>query len=115
MRNLLWFFVFLVLQWCGAYSYRILLVFSLTSPSHHILGSGLMKGLVADGHEVTMISAFREPKIDNFTEIYLDGVMEKQKKSQFENGRNNGTPLTTMFSLLYSTQSILSKAAFFWT
>lgn len=78
MSKLLWFTFILGLQCNVAFSYKILMAFTLPSPSHHIIGKGLMKGLIADGHEVTMISVFKEKNpIENFTEIYLDGVVEQ--------------------------------------
>lgn len=41
-----------------------------------------MKGLAADGQEVTIISPFKEKNpIANYTEVYLDGIYD-----QFGNG-----------------------------
>lgn len=59
------------------FSYNILGIFPIASPSHHFVGSALMKGLAADGHEVTYISPFKEDKpAPNYNEVYLDGVYE---------------------------------------
>lgn len=83
MRSPLWFFVF-VAVWCSNVdSYRILMVFPHISPSHYNIGKGLMKGLVADGHNVTMMSPFKQSKIGNFTEIHLDGIIEEYAKRKF--------------------------------
>lgn len=44
-----------------------------------------MKGLAADGHDVTIISPFKEDKpIPNYNEIYLDGVYEKITRGKFD-------------------------------
>lgn len=54
------------------------MTFTLPSRSHHIMGKALMQGLIADGHEVTMISPYEEKNsFENFTEIHLDGVIEQ--------------------------------------
>lgn len=43
-----------------------------------------MKGLIADGHEVTMISPYRvNESFENFTEIHLDGVKEHMATGKF--------------------------------
>lgn len=77
MRNSLWLLLYLAIQCNGVHSYKILALFTPPSPSHYIIGKGLMKGLIADGHEVTMVSPFKEKKpIENFTEIYLEGIIE---------------------------------------
>lgn len=46
-----------------------------------------MKGLIADGHEVTMISLFKEKdSFENFTEIHLDGLVEQMASGEFHSG-----------------------------
>ncbi|XP_018579882.1 UDP-glucuronosyltransferase 2B10-like [Anoplophora glabripennis] len=58
-------------------------VFPFGAPSHYILGSTLMKGLTEAGHDVTMISPFKEknpPKGGKWTEIIIDELMEPIKK-----------------------------------
>lgn len=71
---------------CGVVSsYKVLAVFMSHSPSHYFVGSSLMRGLVADGHEVTVMSPFKEKKpIKNFTEIHLDGLMDQLKSGKFQ-------------------------------
>lgn len=84
MRKLFWFILILGLQCNVAFSYKILMAFTLPSPSHHIIAKGLMKGLIADGHEVTMISLFKEKdSFENFTEIHLDGVVDQLTGGKF--------------------------------
>lgn len=68
-------------------SYKVLAVFMSHSPSHYFVGSSLMRGLVADGHHVTVMSPFKERKpIENFTEIHLDGLMDQLKNGKFHRG-----------------------------
>lgn len=83
MRNLLCCILSLLAFQCyGVTSYRILMTFTIPSPSHHIIGKALMQGLIADGHEVTLISPFKENYAhENFTEIHLDGIIENGKCS----------------------------------
>lgn len=79
MRNLLVliFFAFFAVERNVVASYKILGVFPTAAPSHHIVGSALMRGLAADGHEVTIISPFKEKNpIPNYTEVHLEGIHE---------------------------------------
>lgn len=59
-------------------SANILGVFTFPSPSHHMLGSTLMKELVRRGHNVTMLSPFplKEP-IANYKDVSLDELIRK--------------------------------------
>lgn len=99
MRNLVWFILFLAVQCKGVISYKVLEIFMVHCPSHYMIGSSLMKGLIADGHEVTMISPFKEKKtFENHTEIYLDGIVEYVGKF-----RLIITIFTTMKQLKHST------------
>lgn len=76
-------FAFIALETNGVASYRILGIFHTVSPSHYFVGSALMKGLAADGHNVTIISPFKEKKpIPNYTEVYLDGTFDKITNSK---------------------------------
>lgn len=57
---------------------RILGIFPVAAYSHYALGSALMKALAEKGHEVSIITPFREknpPK--NYREIYLDGLSDQ--------------------------------------
>ncbi len=48
-------------------------VFPCPSRSHYAVGHALMKGLAADGHEITIVSPFSQKKpIENYTEILLE-------------------------------------------
>lgn len=63
-------------------SYKVLTIFPMISRSHYIVGQALAKGLVAEGHEVTMISPFKEKQpIQNYHEVVLDGLAENMLKS----------------------------------
>lgn len=60
-------------------SAKILGIFPMSSRSHYILGSSLLKGLAEHGHEVTMISPFEEknpPKNSVFKNVVLTGFVE---------------------------------------
>lgn len=60
-------------------SAKILGIFPMSSRSHYILGSSLLKGLAEHGHEVTMISPFEEknpPKNSIFKNVVLTGFVE---------------------------------------
>lgn len=70
---------FTVLFFCSSIeSANILAVFTAPSPSHHMLGSKLMKELVKRGHNVTMLSPFplKEP-IANYTDISTEELIVK--------------------------------------
>lgn len=78
------FVAFFAIESNGVASYKILGIFHTVSPSHHYVGSALMKGLAADGHQVTIISPFKEKKpIANYTEVHLDGTYDMFKKGEF--------------------------------
>ncbi|KAG5883246.1 hypothetical protein JTB14_000035 [Gonioctena quinquepunctata] len=62
---------------------RILGVFPMPAPSHFIVESALMRGLAEAGHDVTLISPFREknpPKNGSWREIILEGFYEDQQR-----------------------------------
>lgn len=66
----------LVVFFCAVISadcYKILGVFHQAAKSHYIVGNALMKGLAEAGHEVTIITAFKEKApIQNYEEIYME-------------------------------------------
>lgn len=75
---------FVAIDGNGIASYKILGIFHTVSRSHYYVGSALMKGLAADGHEVTVISPFQEKNpIPNYNEIYLDGTYDMFANSKF--------------------------------
>lgn len=58
-------------------SYKILGVFPFAASSHYIVGSALMKGLAEKGHDVTIISAYKEQSpIKNFKTIPIPEALE---------------------------------------
>lgn len=74
-------FLFVISQnvWC----YKFLAMLPVTSRSHYYIGSNLMKALAAKGHEVTVISPFKEDKpIPNFKEVLLESSWEKSRESK---------------------------------
>ena len=63
-------------------SYKFLAVLPVTSRSHYYIGHNLMKGLAEEGHEVTVISPFKQNKpIDNYKEVFLEHSWEMSLKS----------------------------------
>ncbi|XP_055303125.1 UDP-glucosyltransferase 2-like [Sitodiplosis mosellana] len=83
--------VFLI--WCfsyrNLYGYNILAVLPTASKSHYYIGSSLMKGLAREGHQVTVISPFKEEiPIENFTEVFLENFLaEFQRTLTVNNGK----------------------------
>lgn len=62
--------------------YKFLAVLPVTSRSHYYIGHNLMKGLAEDGHEVTVISPFKQSKpIKNYNEVFLEHSWEMFRKS----------------------------------
>lgn len=60
--------------------YKILGIFPTMAKSHYITGSGLMKGLAAAGHEVSVISAFPQQKpLKNYRDIKALGIVEEMQ------------------------------------
>lgn len=75
--------VFCLLLLLSAYSTppadaaRILGVFPIGAYSHYALGNRLMKALAEKGHDVSIVSPFREknpPK--NYREVFMEGTAE---------------------------------------
>lgn len=65
------------------YSANILFIFPIPCPSHHIFTSVLVKALIKKGHHITMVSPYRmEEKIQNYTEVIVDGMVE-YKESKY--------------------------------
>lgn len=63
-------------------SYKFLAVLPITSRSHYYIGHSLMKGLADEGHEVTVISPFKQNKpIKNYKEVFLEHAWEMSRKS----------------------------------
>lgn len=78
-----------ILCWIVCDASKILVVFPSSSKSHVILGQALAKGLLKNGHQVTMITSFKlNTKNKNYTEIFIDDLKTKVGKTVFgiENG-----------------------------
>lgn len=70
------FAILLLFALTSANAYRILGVFPTAATSHYKIGSALMKGLAAKGHNVTMVAAYTEKHtIDNYSSIHLKEVV----------------------------------------
>lgn len=73
----LFIFAVLLVFACNGDAANILGIFPIPSPSHHILGSALLKELAKRGHHVTMLSPYPFKKsVENYTDVYLDGMLE---------------------------------------
>nr|XP_023024207.1 UDP-glucuronosyltransferase 1-8-like [Leptinotarsa decemlineata] len=55
-------FIIFLHAMCLGNTYKILVVFPVPSPSHFILGSALARGLVNAGHDVTIVSPYKDKK-----------------------------------------------------
>ncbi|XP_072381212.1 UDP-glycosyltransferase UGT5-like [Diabrotica undecimpunctata] len=73
------FFCLSVLFFLGRVTngYKILFVFPMPARSHYFLGNALAKGMVAAGHDVTMLAYFEEknpPPGGTYTNVLLPGI-----------------------------------------
>ncbi|CAO1424233.1 unnamed protein product [Diamesa tonsa] len=95
-------FLIVISLWLSiANAYKILGVFPLYGKSHFTLGNAVMKSLIDDGHEITMISAFPS-KIPqhNYRDISIvDDENEKMKNNMRDPFfiRKIPTPFTFLF------------------
>ena len=56
-----------------AIAYKFLGVLPIPSKSHYYIGHKLLKGLAEGGHDVTVISPFKEKNpIPNYKEVFLE-------------------------------------------
>lgn len=63
--------------------YKILGLLHIPVKSHYIVISALMRELAHRGHEVTVITAFKEPNpIPNYEEIYIENSLPDAMKSK---------------------------------
>lgn len=63
------------------FGYKILGIFPTMMRSHHHVGRGLMKGLAFAGHNVTIVSPFKDDyKIENYNEIQLKEALTRFRK-----------------------------------
>ncbi|XP_031625529.1 UDP-glucuronosyltransferase 2C1-like [Contarinia nasturtii] len=62
-------------------SYKILGILPVPSKSHYYIGHSLLKGLALEGHDVTVMSPFKEEKpIKNYKEVLIENVVENWRK-----------------------------------
>lgn len=63
-------------------AYKFLAYLPVPSKSHYYIGHNLMKALAAEGHEVTVISPFKEKKpIANYSEVFIEELWEESRRS----------------------------------
>lgn len=78
-----WLQVLLILgfSYQNAFGYRFLGVLPIPSKSHYYIGHNLLKGLAEEGHDVTVISPFKEKKpIKNYKEVFLEHSWIESRK-----------------------------------
>lgn len=83
-REMKWFQVLALVcvLYQNASCYRILAVLPVPSRSHYYIGQNLMKGLAKEGHDVTVISPFKEKKpIENYNEVFLEHSWDEFHRS----------------------------------
>ncbi|XP_074039733.1 UDP-glycosyltransferase UGT5 [Leptinotarsa decemlineata] len=91
---------------CLGNTYKILVMFPVPSPSHFILGSALARGLVNAGHDVTIVSPYKDKnptENGKYSSIVLKGLADIKDPLEniklFEIGESN--PLTAA-QLMYT-------------
>lgn len=66
----------------NVFAYKILGVLLFPSKSHYYVGHSLLKSLAQDGHDVTVISSFKEKTpIENYHEVFLENSWTEFQKS----------------------------------
>ncbi|KAH8312600.1 hypothetical protein KR044_011632, partial [Drosophila immigrans] len=91
--------------------YSYLLVMPTSAKSHFYVGQALAKGLVAAGHEVTLVSAFAQKKaIKNLRDVPLPAIipiMAAHKSRILENSRK---PMITRLPIFHGMGLELTRA-----
>lgn len=63
-------------------TYKILVALPSTFRSHYQFGSAISKALAAKGHDVTVISPFKQPNpLPNYKEIHLEFTQDAANSS----------------------------------
>lgn len=80
MKSFQVFFIWFILKE-NLYSYKFLAVLPTPSKSRYYIGQNHMKGLAEDGHDVTVISPFKEKTpIKNYKEVFLEHNWAESRK-----------------------------------
>lgn len=75
---------FIAIQSNFILSYRILTVFPVYARSHYNVAKSLSKGLAAAGHEVTIVSPFKEQNtLKNYRQVHISKMNENECKFFF--------------------------------
>nr|QIK00370.1 UDP-glycosyltransferase [Xylotrechus quadripes] len=95
------FFLCLLVGFDSALCANILMVYELPSPSHQLWDYSLAEGLMAKGHNVTMLGPFadRGKKSDKYHPIVIEGILEtlsQHRDFDLEENLPNLTPLKYM-------------------
>lgn len=71
--KLVTFMLMLCILFHTLFAYKFLGVLPIASKSHYYIGHNLLKGLAEEGHDVTVISPFKEKtSIPNYKEVFLE-------------------------------------------
>lgn len=72
-------FCYIICLVACAESAKILAIFHVPSPSHHMLGDALLAALAKRGHQVTMVSPYvsKANHVENYRKIDLPGLLEQ--------------------------------------
>lgn len=90
--------VSLVIQSNLISSYKILTVFPVYARSHYNVAKSLSKGLAYAGHEVTIVSPFKEQNPpENYIQIHISKMAEK--KCKFSSNYSNIYNLIASFTI----------------
>lgn len=66
----------------NASGYRFLGIFPVPSKSHYYIGQNLLKALAEEGHDVTVISPFKDEKpIKNYKVVFSEVSWTESRKS----------------------------------
>ncbi|XP_055305408.1 UDP-glucosyltransferase 2-like [Sitodiplosis mosellana] len=86
----------LIFLWGGVNTYRILVALPYIGRSHYRFGSALSQGLAAAGHEVTVISPYKELNpMPNYHQVYLEHTEKRVSALQSEYTKLNFATLSS--------------------
>lgn len=66
-----------------ATAYKILGILPTASKSHYYIGHNLLKGLAEEGHDITVITPFKEKDpIPNYKEVFLENSWIRSRQGK---------------------------------
>lgn len=93
--------VILFVLWNSVSAYKVLVALPTAFKSHYQFGSEISKALAAMGHEVTVVSPFKQlTPLTNYEEVYLEHTEAAIQKGKLQlNGGNECYNRATQFEL----------------